>query len=103
MDNGKNFTTIVLWLSYIGTIVYLVNAIGVLVIPIAAITMVPLIVMMNFIWGKEKTKSSMRDLNISTEKRKRQRVDNMLSDMSDDELIELRQRQHGNALVVYDL
>ena len=92
MDNGKNFTTVVLWLSYLGTLLYLVNVVGVLVIPIAAITMVPLIVMMNFIWGKEKKQSSMRNRSVNTEKRKRQRVDSMLSNMSDEELFELRQR-----------
>ena len=92
MDNGRNFTTVVLWLSYVGTIIFLGDIIGVLVIPVAAIMMVPLIVMMNFVWGNSKQKSSRSERASNTEKRKRQRVDSMLSDMSDDELFELRQR-----------
>ena len=92
MDRNTNFTTIALWLSYVVTIIYLVNSIGVLTIPIAAIMMVPLIVMMNFLWRKPK-RESLDSLNMqNTEKRKRQRIDDMLSDMSDEELFELRQR-----------
>lgn len=98
MDRNRNFTVIVMWLSYVGTIVYLVNAIGVLTIPIAAIMMVPLIVMMNLMWGKSSQRSQDTMQGVASEKRKRQRIDTMLKDMSDEDLYQLRQRlQDGSA------
>jgi len=98
MESNRNFISVVLWLSYLGTIIYLVNAIGVLTIPIAGIMMVPLLVMLNFMWGKSSNQSLDSMSARNTEKRKRQRIDTMLSEMSDEELFELRQRLQDGTL-----
>ena len=93
MNDNRQVALVISWLAYLGVIVYLANMMGPVAIPFAAIMMVPLIVMMNFLFG-DKKKGQMQALdNMSRqEKRKRERIDNMIRDMSDDELYELRQR-----------
>lgn len=91
MKDNRHSTTLIAWVAYLGVIVYLANIMDAVAIPFAAIMMVPLIVMMNFLWSdKNRTKDTAR--MIKSEKRKRERIDTMIRDMSDDELYELRQR-----------
>ena len=94
MNDNRQATAVISWLAYLGVIVYLANIMGPVAIPFAAIMMVPLIVMMNFLWGGDKKQSrSENSASMSRqEKRKRARIDTMIRDMSDDELYELRQR-----------
>lgn len=91
MKDNRHSTVLIAWLGYLGVMVYLANTLGPVAIPFAAIMMVPLIVMMNFVWGgKNQAKDTGK--MIKSEKRKRERIDTMIRDMSDDELYELRQR-----------
>lgn len=92
-EKNKGIITIIGWLSYLGVIVYLANIMGPVAIPFAAIMIAPLVVMMNFLWGKkgQQDLANMRDVS-ATEKRKRERIDHMIRDMSDEELYQLRRR-----------
>ncbi len=93
MNENRSTTIVIAWLGYLGVIVYLANTLGPVAIPFAAIMMVPLIVMMNFLWGDKKEENLASSAGMSQqEKRKRERIDNMIRDMSDDELYELRRR-----------
>jgi len=89
--NNKGTIAIVGWLSYLATILYLANTLGPVAIPFAAIMIAPLIVLMNFLFGKKSVEELM-EMGESTEKRKRERIDNMIRDMSDEDLYELRRR-----------
>ncbi|MEM9955779.1 MAG: hypothetical protein AAF846_29540 [Chloroflexota bacterium] len=95
------------WVAYLGVIVYLTGEIGAVVIPLAAIMMVPLIVLMSTLSKRDKKESlaNMMTSSDETEKRKRKRIDAMIRDMSDDELYELRQRLQDGSFddeVFYD-
>lgn len=85
-------TLAVAWIAYLGAVIYLANLMGAVVIPVAAIMMVPLIVMMNIIAKRDKVSHKMSSAKGTSKKRKRKSIDNMIRDMSDDELYELRQR-----------
>ncbi|MGB7338494.1 MAG: hypothetical protein WBC91_06340 [Phototrophicaceae bacterium] len=100
MDKNVSIALVVSWLAYLAVVVFMTDVIGAAVIPVAAIMMVPLIVMMNLMLGGNKKKSKLAGMQSasSTEKRKRQRIDSMIRDMSDDELFELRQRLSDGSL-----
>ncbi|MGJ3237096.1 MAG: hypothetical protein ACFE0Q_00165 [Anaerolineae bacterium] len=95
----KNLTGIVwAWFGYLAVIVYLANTLGPVAIPFAAIMIAPLVVMMKMVIDSDNKKGAHTEQNLQAfEKRKRQRLDDMIRDMSDEELEELYQRlQNGN-------
>ena len=86
-----------MWLIYVGAIISGIMTVGAIAIPIAVIMMFPLLFMTAFMWdffGK------IRDIKLAeqgqilheTEKRKRDRLDTVLRDLSDEDLLRLKQR-----------
>jgi len=64
---------------------------------VAAMTMLPMIVGMSVIWRMYRDDRS-EDGELSEEKRKRDRLDSVLRDLSDEDLIRLRQRLSEGAI-----
>lgn len=91
----RGAVTIVVWLSYLAMIYVSVEQLAAWAILLAFVLMIPLVVVMGATWnmfgGRTVAKYDSRDES-STEKRKRERLDNVLRDLSDDDLLQLRQR-----------
>lgn len=91
----------VMWLTYIVGIVYILNSFGIASVPIILFMSVALVAMSRIISGTddnddERLRSSADDAD-NMEKRKRDRLDAVLRDLSDDELHRLQTRlQNGS-------
>jgi hypothetical protein len=106
-DSAANDNTVIralvtgfMWLIYVGSIMAGAMSIGAVVIPLAVIFMFPLLAMSAFMWDLP---SKIRDIRLAerginvnatsdVEKRKRDRLDTVLRDLSDRDLVRLKQR-----------
>jgi hypothetical protein len=106
-DSAANDNTVIralvtgfMWLIYVGSIMAGAMSIGAVVIPLAVIFMLPLLAMSAFMWDLPSKIRDMRlaergiNVNASSdvEKRKRDRLDAVLRDLSDRDLVRLKQR-----------
>ena len=91
---ARGYITIFLWLSYLGFIYIAMNMMGAWAALIAFVIMIPLVWAMAAIWnlfGNEKS-AVLTENDVEIEKRKRERLDTVLRDLSNQDLIALRQR-----------
>lgn len=100
--NGSNRETTlvvlgVMWLTYVIATIYILSSFGMAIIPIVLFMTFALIAMSRIISGIREDSSMQSDTADDTrEKRKRDRLDAVLRDLSDDELHRLRDRlQYG--------
>ena len=105
----KGIVTVFVWVTYLAMLSYSMEALGVTVIGLAFVLMIPVIILSVSMWAGASafggSSSSKEGEETNSEKRKRDRIDSVLRDLSDDDLIRLRQRlQNGtiNDDVLYD-
>jgi hypothetical protein len=105
MDSEKASATAVMWLSYLAMIWFSFSQLGVWSILLAFVMMLPLMGGMAFMWT---SKSSRREPMIKVElgemeKRKRERLDSVLRDLSSEELMRLKERLSDGSVDDEDL
>jgi hypothetical protein len=94
-DRAKIFLTIFIWLTTLGTFVatlaITIDELGAAIIPIVVFLFGAAIVTNGFIWqwGQQ---ANNNQVEAQAEKRKRERLDSVLRNMSDDELLGLKRR-----------
>jgi len=91
----RGAVTVIIWLSYLAMNYVLAEQLGPWVILLAFVLMIPLVVSMGAVWnmfGADRVAKNDNSEESSTEKRKRERIDTVLRDLSDDDLVLLRQR-----------
>lgn len=95
----RAIATVTLWITYLGLLAYALEVIGWVTVPLAFILFIPLLISNYLLWrGQRGEEGAMRfnfDFNSDEddrEKRKRDRIDTVLRDLSDDDLIRLRER-----------
>ncbi|MEL6308735.1 MAG: hypothetical protein AAFQ52_11380 [Chloroflexota bacterium] len=91
----RSVATVLMWLAYLGVVVFSVISMGAWSILLAFVMMIPLFMMSGMIWnmfnnkGKESASSASKS---KKRNRKERKIDNLLDDMSADDLHHLRQR-----------
>ncbi len=102
----RGAVTVVLWLSYLAVLYFMAEQLGPWVILLAFVLMIPLIVSTWATWNMFGPDSkSVTEESTVNEKRKRERIDNVLRDLSDDDLVLLRQRLQDGTIdedILYD-
>ena len=94
-DRAKIFLTIFIWLTtlgaFIATMAITIDTIGAAIIPIVVFLFGAAIMTNGFIWqwGQQANNHAVQE---QTEKKKRERLDSVLRNMSDEELISLKRR-----------
>lgn len=96
----RGIATVVIWLSYLIILYISIESLGVWVTLLAFVLMMPLIVLSGGMWGMFGNESEKNDSehDTDTEKRKRERLDNVLRDLSDEDLVRLKQRLQDGAI-----
>ena len=92
---ARSVATVFMWLGYLGILYMAMERLGTWSALIAFVVMIPLIVAMGMMWGAFKPESSKKEESLSAEdmeKRKRERIDSVLRDLSDDDLLRIRER-----------
>jgi hypothetical protein len=95
MDSEKAGVTAAMWLSYLAMIWFSFGQLGVWAILLAFVLMMPLMGAMAFMWtGKagERRDSTIKAEAGDLEKRKRERLDSVLRDLSDEDLTRLKEK-----------
>jgi vacuolar-type H+-ATPase subunit I/STV1 len=91
-----------LFLTYVGGVMFALDSIGGLGIIIAIVFMFPLIILSALIWAWERisgmTGKQLEAAQVQSEKRKRDRLDSVLRDLSDDDLVRLRRRLNDGSV-----
>lgn len=96
-DSSRAAASTIMWLSYLGMVWFTTQSLGTWAILLAFVLMMPLMGAMGMMWSMGG-KSHRNDSNkaerkeSSQEKRKRERLDAVLRDMSSDDLMRLKQR-----------
>jgi len=103
----RGFATVIIWITYMALIFLGMESLGAWVSLLAFVLMLPLIVVIGGMWGMfGKDSHASDDEKIEdTEKRKRERLDNVLRDLSDEDLLILQKRLQNGAIddsVLYD-
>jgi len=95
----KGTVTTILWLTYLAMLYFAMQSIGAWVIGLGFVLFIPLVVAMVFMWAPPEmftgssSESKAEQLSDSErEKRKRDRLDAVLRDLSDEQLYALKQR-----------
>jgi uncharacterized membrane protein len=92
---ARSVATVFMWLGYLVIIYMAMQSLGTWAALIAFVVMIPLIVMMGMMWGAFTSDNNDNKEELSSEeieKRKRERIDTVLRDLSDDDLLRLRER-----------
>lgn len=103
-DDNRLGVTALMWITYLGMIWFMVGALGNWAILLAFVLMIPLIVAMAFMWGAPGTRSVFNNAHsnsaatLEREKQKREHLDNILRNLSGEELSHLKQRLEDNVL-----
>lgn len=86
--------TLIVWLCYLASVFFIGEwfALGGGVIALALILVLPLLVLMFAIWSDEVEHKKPTEASDDLEKRKRDRLDAILRDLSDEQLNILKQR-----------
>lgn len=99
---SRGCITIVMWLSYLGLVYISLESVGAWAALIAFVVTIPLFMGMGMIWNmfgnEDKLVARRYAKEEETEKRKRDRLDAVLRDLSDDELRRLQQRLQDGAI-----
>lgn len=97
--NFKAGTMLLMWVAYLAFLAIIQwNVDGGWFFGVAGITMLPLIVGMAGIWRMYRDDASYSYQEQDEEKRKRDRLDSVLRDLSDEDLIRLRERLSDGAI-----
>jgi hypothetical protein len=94
-DRAKIFLTVFIWLTtmgaFVATLAITIDTLGAAVIPIMVFLFGAAIMTNGFIWqwGQQSNNTAVQE---QAEKRKRERLDSVLRNMSDDELLSLKRR-----------
>jgi hypothetical protein len=91
----KAIITGVMWLSYLAMLWFTLPQLGTWTILLAFVMMMPLMGGMNFMWvGRREGRREKMTINrnVMVEKRKREKIDSVLYDLSDEELMSLKER-----------
>ena len=96
-DSSRSAASVIMWLSYLAMVWFSINALGVWVILLAFVLMMPLMGGMGMMWSMGGKSGKKREPAIvieskSKEKRKRERIDAVLRDLSSDDLQRLKER-----------
>ena len=108
MDGEKAGATAVMWLSYLGMIWFSFSQLGVWSILLAFVLMMPLMGGMAFMWTSksgERREPMIKIESGENEKRKRERLDAVLRDLSSEDLMRLKERLMDGSVdddVLYD-
>lgn len=91
---ARLFATVTLWITYLGILAFALTEIGWVTIVLAFILFIPLLASNYMLWRGQRDD---KPINFSfdfeeTQKRKRDRIDNVLRDLSDKDLMRLRER-----------
>ena len=103
---SRGCVTVVMWISYLAIVYVAMTSMGVWSGIIAFIVMIPLVAAMGMVWnmfGNENAHLAQSEADI--EKRKRERLDDVLRNLSNEDLLALRHRlQDGdiNDEILYD-
>lgn len=98
MDNsGRSAASVIMWLSYLGMVWFSIDSLGAWAILLAFVLMMPLMGAMGMMWslgGKSERREAKKAARKqeAEEKRKRERIDNVLRDLSSEDLKRLKQR-----------
>lgn len=98
MDNsGRSAASVIMWLSYLGMVWFSIDSLGAWAILLAFVLMMPLMGAMGMMWsmgGKSERREAKKTARKqeAEEKRKRERIDNVLRDLSSEDLKRLKQR-----------
>jgi hypothetical protein len=106
MDSDKAAATSIMWLSYLAMIWFSFSQLGVWSILLAFVMMLPLMGGMAFMWqskSSERREPMIRVEAGETEKRKRERLDAVLRDLSSEELMRLKERLSDGSVDDEDL
>jgi hypothetical protein len=106
MDSEKASATAVMWLSYLVMIWFSFSQLGVWSILLAFVLMLPLMGGMAFMWTSKAGERREPMIQVNTgemEKRKRERLDSVLRDLSSEELMRLKERLSDGSVDDEDL
>jgi hypothetical protein len=106
MDSEKASATAVMWLSYLAMIWFSFSQLGVWSILLAFVMMLPLMGGMAFMWTSKSggRREPMIKVELGEmEKRKRERLDSVLRDLSSEELMRLKERLSDGSVDDEDL
>ena len=103
---SKAFATVAMWLTYLAMVYFAMEQLGGWSMLMAFVLMLPLMGGMAFMWTTNHDKKAAIHINTGdTEKRKRERLDSVLRDLSDDDLMRLKDRLMDGTVddeVLYD-
>jgi len=103
---SKSVATVMMWLTYLAMVYFSMQELGGWAIIMAFMLMIPLMGGMAFMWAVHKNQQPMVQINTSdNEKRKRERLDSVLRDLSDEDLMRLKERLMDGTVddeVLYD-
>ena len=100
----RAIATVLVWITYLAMVWLSIDKLDTWAIALAFVMVLPLIIIMGGMWGMfNADKKDADDMAVTTdkkqhlsddelEKRKRDRIDNVLRDLSDDDLGRLRER-----------
>ena len=103
----KSIATVFIWITYMVLIFLGMESLGAWVSLLAFVLMMPMVVALGAMWGMFGNQSQSDEANqiADTEKRKRERLDTVLRDLSDEDLLMLRKRLQEGSIddgVLYD-
>ena len=96
----RAIASVIMWLAYL-VIVYIgMTTLGTWAALVAFVVMIPLVVAMAMMWGAfNEDKDSKEALSVEEiEKRKRERIDSVLRDFSNEDLLRLKERLNDGTL-----
>jgi hypothetical protein len=106
MESDKAAATAMMWLSYLAMIWFSFSQLGVWSILLAFVLMLPLMGGMAFMWTSksgERREPMIKIESGASEKRKRERLDVVLRDLSSEELMRLKERLSDGSVDDEDL
>lgn len=103
---SRGCVTIIMWISYLAIIYVAMTTLGAWAALIALVVMIPLVAAMGMIWNMFGNENAhLAKANAETEKRKRERLDTVLRDLSNDDLVALKHRLQDGVIdddLLYD-
>ena len=109
---GKIVASVLAWFAYLGMLWVTLPTLGTWMILFAFVLMMPLAVFMAMMWlggdafsNDDDKESKAKKTQEDTEKRKRERLENVLRDLSDEDLVRLKKRLSDGTIndgVLYD-
>jgi hypothetical protein len=103
---SKALASVFMWLTYLAMVYFSLDQLGGWSMLMAFILMLPLMGGMAFMWTTQQNSKPVVQIHTSdSEKRKRERLDSVLRDLSDEDLMRLKERLMDGTVddeVLYD-